>query len=156
MVNPWLVARNDKQLSGPKRNEIALGKDSTSEVKSKNKLSKKQRQHTDKRELERDDAVVEIANDAAIMLPSNESTKKLSKKRQKAKVTAVTEAESDTNSEVEEQEQLLNRKKNTNVLRQRELVAMAFAGDNVVRVGSLAGFCDLHLTNRTGIRRDEA
>lgn len=52
------------------------------------------------------------------------------------------DSDSDANSEVEEQESALARKGKGKVkaFEQRDLVALAFAGDNVVQVGFWTGF----------------
>lgn len=126
-------------------------------------MQKHMKKGLEEREIERDDAVVEIATDDVLVLqdakevmkktdtggPSSapdgtlkDGKKKKNKKRMERRNQNKTEEqqeddESEGNSEVEEQEASLKKGKKITAFEQRELVARAFAGDNVVRVSKL-------------------
>ena len=145
-VNPWLVPSGRSR--GPKRAEVAVGKDSKSADKFKDKLSKQQLRREEEREAAAEDAELEIEPDQALILPSAQSTTASSSKSRPRKVkkgksaAAADDApvdghSSDSDSEVELQERQLERKGGRQgpvAFKQRDLVAMAFAGDNVVQV----------------------
>ncbi|VDC05781.1 unnamed protein product [Peniophora sp. CBMAI 1063] len=148
-VNPWLVASS--RNSGPKRAEVAVGKNSKSADKFKDKLSKQQLRRAEEREAAAEDAELEIEPDQALVLSAaqpavasstNAKTRKASKGKDKTPpvedVAATPGAgdSSESDSEVEVQELQLERKgtkQNAMAFKQRDLVAMAFAGDNVVQ-----------------------
>jgi U3 small nucleolar RNA-associated protein 14 len=126
--NPWL-ARNDKSsFSSLKKSEVVVSKDSDSVAKAKNKLRKRQRETEDEVAKARDDAVLEITPADLLLAPSQRS------RRTRARIS---DSNSDEEDEVEEQEERLKRKgpsRKSNAFGQKDLVTMAFAGDNVVEV----------------------
>lgn len=152
--NPWLAhAEGGLSGTGLKRSEVVISKDSKATEKSKNKLRKRKQQREEDKEREKEDAVVEISLDNTmktvgdLSASTSSSSKQISAKtagRGKSKVTTATSAEddSDVNSEVEEQEKALEKKEKgkrggssgVKAFEQRDLVALAFAGDNVVQV----------------------
>ena len=158
--NPWLAPREATSKAPRKKNEIVVGKDSATLDKSKNKLTKQMKKLTEEKEKARDDAIVEISADGVMLLdhPSVSGTTvnpKFVKGKGKAvssKATAEVPAdESDANSEIEEQEKALNRKgksksRGVKAFEQRDLVARAFAGDNVVQVWFALAFTLFILT----------
>ncbi|KZW00502.1 small-subunit processome [Exidia glandulosa HHB12029] len=120
--NPWLAG--GVEATGKisrKKNEVVVGKDSRAVDKAQHVLSKQRKKATDEREREKDDAVVEISMTDVL------------------KLSAVSDEE-ENNSEVDEQERLEKQKKGAKgkgkqkqtAFQQRDLVALAFAGDNVV------------------------
>ncbi|THH18267.1 hypothetical protein EW146_g2683 [Bondarzewia mesenterica] len=144
--NPWLMSRDGaSSITAPRKmNELVVGKDSKAAEKSKNKLQKQQRGGEEEKEKEREDAVVEIALENVISVDaSSAGPSKSSKGQSNAKAAKGTSAmegadDSDENSEVEEQETALERKGKGSAGRvkafeQRDLVARAFAGDNVIQ-----------------------
>ena len=172
--NPWLVPRDDApSRTAPKKNELLVGKDSKAADKSKSRLRKRQKNREDEKEKAKDDAVVEISLDDVLAgadaagpsaAPARvaEAQANGESARAKAKATngassAAAEDNSDANSEVEEQERALDRNgkgtgkgtgtapaSGVKAFQQRDLVALAFAGDNVVQVRTparLAPFC---------------
>lgn len=110
--NPWLVRSEADQrqvAKAPKKNNaVVVSKDSKSADKSKHKLKKHQRQ-------EAEDDTVEISQDDVLTRNNNE--------------------EDEDNEEVAHQETLLKKGKGKDrtVFEQRELIAKAFAADNVIR-----------------------
>ncbi|KAI0059414.1 Utp14-domain-containing protein [Artomyces pyxidatus] len=142
--NPWLVPRSEVVGIAPKKSEIAVGKDSKAAAKSKNKLRKRQKDRDEEKEKAKDDAVVEISTEDVLTVatgppaagPSKTPRPKL--KTAAASGSAPADVDSDGNSEVEEQERVLDRKgkgkaSGVKAFEQRELVAMAFADDNVIQ-----------------------
>ncbi|CAK5267301.1 unnamed protein product [Mycena citricolor] len=112
-VNPWLT----ETASGPKaprgKNQVVVSKDSKNMDKARHKLSKNEKKlDKDVVSAARDDDRVEI--EMSHVMGGDDS---------------------DENSEVEAQEQALlkNKKKGVHSFEQRDLVARAFAGDNVVK-----------------------
>ena len=148
--NPWLVPTS----SGPsrKRNEVRVHKGADALTKSSNKLKKQTGKHEDKRERARDDAVLEIDANNVLTIPEplvpsasgkqNVKSREGITKTSSAGATGTTQDEgddSDVPSEVEEQERAVEAKnaktgKGVQAFKQRDLVALAFAGDNVVQV----------------------
>ncbi|KII93102.1 hypothetical protein PLICRDRAFT_87528 [Plicaturopsis crispa FD-325 SS-3] len=128
--NPWLVPRSGAAVKAPRKaNELVVGKNSTGVEKSKNKLKKQGQKKDEEREKAKEDAVVEIAMDNVMALnvpgPSRQRD-------------VAADDDDDENSELEEQENTLDRKgkgkaKGIRAFEQRDLVARAFAGDNVVQ-----------------------
>lgn len=132
-----------------KENEILLSKDSNALTKSKNKLKKQAKKRTEDKDKAKDDAEVEISMDTVLAVPGEAAASSLpTKTKVKASETqdgpmrngGTADDDSDANSEVEAQEKMLNvkgkaSKKTLMAFEQRDLVALAFAGDNVVHVG---------------------
>lgn len=148
-ANPWLAPREAASKAPRKKNEVVVGKDSAALDKSKNKLRKTTKKLDDEKEKARVDAVVEISTESVMALDRPSSSKDAKGKgKSKAKphpaapatdaATAAADDDSDANSEVEEQEKALDtkgkRKAKVHAFEQRDLVARAFAGDNVVLV----------------------
>ena len=126
--NPWLSRDDRSSHTTLKKNEIAVSKDSSSAVKGKNKLRKRQRETQEAVAKVQDDAVLEISP-VDLLVASFKSS-------QQAKPG---DSSSDEDGEVEGQEERLKRKgkppaRAYHAFEQRELVTKAFAGDNVVEV----------------------
>ncbi|KAF5352803.1 hypothetical protein D9756_006229 [Leucocoprinus leucothites] len=151
--NPWLTRDTDSITKISRKNNEVFGKDSNKVEKSKNKLKKMARKRQEEKEKEQEDAVVEIAMDQNLTLgdSSKPSTSQSTSKAPSSKSTptpkpstpatgaiAVEDDDSDANSEVDAQEAtILKAKADANpkglkAFQQRDLVALAFAGDNVV------------------------
>jgi U3 small nucleolar RNA-associated protein 14 len=137
--NPWLTNGNARKAPR-RRNEILVDKNSASIEKSKNRLRKQARKREEEKEKAMDDAVVEISMSNVMALSSSTeapppSTVPRDNVREPSKLTGDDD-DPDHNSEVEEQEQVLSRRKSKGLkaFQQRDLVALAFAGDNVVQV----------------------
>jgi U3 small nucleolar RNA-associated protein 14 len=141
--NPWLLPRIEGGPSKGKKNEVLVGKGSLAPDKSKHKLQKQSLKQDDERAKARADAELEISLDTVLTRPiatAVPESGKTKQKRSKANTSAAPEAgdSDDHNSEAEGQEQLLQRKgKKTGAFQQRDLVAQAFAGDNVVQVSDM-------------------
>ncbi|KAH9049529.1 Utp14-domain-containing protein [Lactarius hengduanensis] len=124
--NPWLSRNDISSFTTLKKSEVAVSKGSDSVAKAKNKLRKRQRETEDEVAKARDDAVLEITPADLLLAPSQGS------RRTRA---GTSDSNSDEDDEVEEQEERLKRKgagRKYNAFEQRDLVTMAFAGDNVV------------------------
>ncbi|KAF9528093.1 Utp14 protein-domain-containing protein [Crepidotus variabilis] len=123
--NPWLVRDDLKASKATKKvNAIVVGKDSKAMDKAKHKVKKTTQKLEQEKERAEDDAVVEISLDNVLKLPSN-------------KFEDIPN-DSSVDSEVEAQEKtiVMKGKTKTNGLKafeQRDLVSLAFAGDNVVQ-----------------------
>jgi U3 small nucleolar RNA-associated protein 14 len=123
--NPWLSRNGQSSHTALKKSEIAISKDSTTAVKAKNKLRKKQKETEDEAAKAQEDAVLDIFP-ADLLVESLKQAKPGGDN-------------SDAADEVEEQEERLKQKGKPRgtrhtVLEQRELVTKAFAGDNVIEV----------------------
>lgn len=114
-----------------------VGKDSGAVEKSKHKLKKTVAKRSDAAESSvRDDSPLEISTTDIMTLTKPEGKAKENLGNSSKPVDGD---DSDENSEVEQQEKaLLNKGKRTGkdaaAFKQRDLVALAFAGDNVVQV----------------------
>ena len=153
-INPWLAPRVEETSVARKKHEVVVSKTSTSADKSRHKFKKRAQKREDEKERIQDDATVEISLSSVLTVPSEGSlpasssdTSASKKATEKSRDNASTapqpieddESESDANSELDEQEKLLDRKgkgraKGVKAFEQRDLVALAFAGDNVVQV----------------------
>ncbi|KAF9265920.1 Utp14-domain-containing protein [Marasmius fiardii PR-910] len=130
--NPWLIpaaeARGGK--APRKKNEIIVAKDSSTMTKSKNKLKKQAKKTESDKAKAKEDAVVEIQLDSVFSATAKGKAKEVAS-------AAENDEDSDVNSEGDVQEAALLKKgkkvKGPAVFEQRELVARAFAGDNVVK-----------------------
>lgn len=146
-VNPWLQIQKSTVTQSRRKNEILIGKDSAGADKSKNQMKKRLLKGDEEREKARKDAVVEISMDEVLTLPGAQQGQTVEGKSEKTKgkekappngnqVDAAFD-DSDAESEVEAQEQQIKVKskgKGVKAFEQRDLVALAFAGDNVVQV----------------------
>ncbi|THH01374.1 hypothetical protein EW026_g1300 [Hermanssonia centrifuga] len=148
-VNPWLAPHEgSSSKSTQKKHEVVVSKDSAGAEKSKNKLRKRVQKREEEKEKAKEDATVDVTMSNVMTLgtasstagPSSQSKRKeQSAKLNKLKASAGEEEEDpEANSEVDEQEQALERKgkgreKGVRAFEQRDLVALAFAGDNVVQ-----------------------
>ena len=138
--NPWLAPRDESSRSGLKKQEIAVSKNSATTEKSKNKLRKKVQKREEEKLKAKEDAAVDISMSNVMTLgtssPAGPSQPRTKPKHGKS--PQQDDDDSDANSELEEQERLLDRKgkdkaNGVKAFEQRDLVARAFAGDNVVR-----------------------
>ena len=150
-TNPWLV-RGAVSKAPRKKNDVIVAKSSASSDKSKHKLKKQTKKLDEEKTKIRDDAQLEISVtdvltlDDARKLPSSPPAAKSSQTEGTQKSDGPQNQsdaadDSDANSEVDEQEKALvattqskRKKKGLQAFEQRDLVALAFAGDNVVRV----------------------
>ena len=141
-VNPWLAPAISSGQAR-KKNEAIVHKDSSVLAKSANKL-KKQRAKGET-ERARDDAVLEIDVDNVLTIPdphaigssAQNNAKGTRRQSSPGADRPANDSDSDVNSEIEEQEKLETRDvnaKGVKAFQQRDLVALAFAGDNVVEV----------------------
>ena len=150
--NPWLSAGTAVGKVSKKKNAVVVGKDSDAATLSKNALKKRQRKAAEAQADAKEDAVVDIDVGKVLTLENAPAQPPpLPKKQQpppNAPITSVSGAkvaggfeEEEEDEEREEQEARLvargKGKKGVTTFEQRELVAMAFAGDNVIAVGIL-------------------
>ncbi|KAL4070303.1 Utp14 protein-domain-containing protein, partial [Scleroderma citrinum] len=144
-VNPWLVPPVPSGQAR-KKNEAVVHKDARALAKSANKLKKQEAKGKEEKVRARDDAILEIDVNNVLTIPDphpnipstqNKGTTKAKGKQSTPNSDGpVNDADSDdVNSEIEEQEkaeiQGVNAK-GVKAFQQRDLVALAFAGDNVV------------------------
>ncbi|KAF9055750.1 Utp14 protein-domain-containing protein [Panaeolus papilionaceus] len=143
-ANPWLVRDTDASSKiAKKKNEVVVSKDSKSADKSKNKLKKQMQKLESAKQETADDAAVEVSLDNLLASSSAPAIKFSNSKPSSSRADTTSAAvdrdsDFDSNSELEAQEKILESKgkgKNKNPLafQQRDLVALAFAGDNVVQ-----------------------
>lgn len=120
-------------------------------AKSKNKLRKLARKREEEKEKAKDDAVVEISMSNVMTLngitdpPPATSPTESRKQGDPCEPAQAPADDSDVNSEVEEQERVLSLKgtgktKGLKAFEQRDLVTLAFAGDNVVQVSEMTSY----------------
>ncbi|KAF8195123.1 Utp14-domain-containing protein [Pholiota molesta] len=153
--NPWLTHdASAKAKVVKKANEVVVGKDSKPAEKAKNKLKKVNQKLDEERERAKDDAVVDISLDnvLASVSTSTAAAPHTSGSAQKTKAVSQqnvpiqpssahadgSDDSDDDNIELEAQELALKAKgkgkaNGLKAFEQRDLVALAFAGDNVVQ-----------------------
>ena len=160
--NPWLVEGPGPTKITKRKNELVSGKCLARARKSENQMQKQLMKGPQERERAIDEATIELDINDILALGSsskadlratpkangmlNGSCKKQQKKEakrvkkeQKTRLQDKTPAHddndsSDTNSELEAQEARLRKGKKPSAFEQRDLVARAFAGDNVLQV----------------------
>jgi U3 small nucleolar RNA-associated protein 14 len=133
--NPWLTVEPVAGKRSRAKNEVTLGKNSDGATLSKNAMKKRLRKQAEALAQAKDDSNLEIE------VMSTHKTDTLNKPKRVSEPTAghhqVDEAYHD--DDVQEEHGLVTpRTKNgPTVFEQRELVARAFAGDNVIDVSSV-------------------
>lgn len=153
-MNPWLtVGASSSSKVSKKKNEVLLSKESSAVTKSQAMLKKQLGRTEDAVAREAEDAVVEIDLDNVMTLSTSieaeesgqvaaeveDASVKGKKAKGKGKVTISEQAKVDSafrdsddeGDDVEERAQ-----KGGKAFKQRDLVALAFAGDNVVEVSA--------------------
>lgn len=160
-VNPWLAQASESSTAAQKKHEVAISKTSAAAEKSKNKLRKRVQKRLEEKEKAQDEATVDISLSTVMTLgeagPSSKAGQSSSSSASAAKPSSAAtkgkarasqdgdDSDSDVNSEVEEQEKALAQKgkgkgkgkaNGVKAFEQRDLVALAFAGDNVVQVSA--------------------
>lgn len=151
--NPWLSLEEDAASTAKisrKMNKATVGKDSRDAVRLAAKVDRHRSKMADAREADADDAQVDINPDIVLSLgqkvtpqlavPTTISTAAKPKKGSAAKATArSTQIEDGTGSSDEEDTEIEHKNQSARgpaAFKQRDLVARAFAGDNVVAVRS--------------------
>ncbi|KAH9897707.1 Utp14 protein-domain-containing protein [Cubamyces lactineus] len=157
-INPWIAQASAAVKSGQTKHEVVVSKESGAAEKSKNKLRKRVQKRLEEKEKAQEDAAVDISLSTVMTLseagpskakaaqaPTTSSAKPASAAAPKGKARASQDEDDDSddddaNSEVEEQEKALTQKgkgksraNGVKAFEQRDLVALAFAGDNVVQ-----------------------
>ena len=167
-VNPWL-AQASSSGKGQTRHEVSVSKESGAAEKSKHKLRKREQKRLEEKAKAQEDAAVDISIATVMTLSGSSKPGKLSK-APGAKSTAATDgnaqprtednedSDSDANSELEEQERAAARKgkgkgSGVKAFEQRDLVALAFAGDNVAQVRAPRNLPHPQVMKLTGISR---
>ena len=145
--NPWLSSGTAVGKVSKKKNTVVVGKNSDAATLSKNALKKRQRKAAEAQEDAKEDAVVDI--DVGNVLTLENAPAQPAPKKQARPNAPITRGapvaggfeDEDKDEEREEQEaKLVARRKGkagVTTFEQRELVAMAFAGDNVIAVRNL-------------------
>ena len=141
-ANPWLSLT--QTMSVQKRHEVSVSKTSADAEKSKSRLRKRVKKREEEKEKAKEDATVDISMSDVLnsSLAEVEDKPPTQARREEALPTMAVDGQdedSDLPSETEEQERALQwkargRRKDVRAFEQRDLVARAFAGDNVVQV----------------------
>lgn len=129
--NPWLAGSTSRPSASSKA--LASDKKSTAAVKSANKLEKRRSKATEARAEAEDDARLEI--DPSAMLASKPQDRRRNVEIQPAAPKKQTAQDNDEKSEEDEPVELASKDRgrpNRKALSQRDLIAEAFAGDDVI------------------------
>ncbi|KAF8310820.1 Utp14-domain-containing protein [Clavulina sp. PMI_390] len=137
--NPWLTVGSSTAKLSRKRNETLVSKDSGADAKSQAALKKQLARSQDALDREADDALVEIDVDVeagfipapAEPEPAPKANAGKSKAKGKKKATVVDGAYQDSDDEMDEDAPAQG-SNGVKAFKQRDLVALAFAGDNVI------------------------
>ncbi|KDR81341.1 hypothetical protein GALMADRAFT_239160 [Galerina marginata CBS 339.88] len=142
--NPWLARGSSKTKLVKKTNEVVISKDSQAAAKLKNKVKKATLKRAEERQKAMDEGLLEVSTDAVLL--STSTAPPMPRNGQKMTATGPQEPtgqptgdsdNSDIDLEAEAQEHALSlrskgRANGMQAFKQRDLVALAFAGDNVV------------------------
>lgn len=119
-------------------NKAIVGKDSRDAIRSAAKVDRHKSKMTDAREAEKDDALVEIdpqiVMTKVVVAPQINVLKKKNQKIQGNSKLTMEVDENNSSDEDDEANHEAQRGKGPAAFKQRDLVAQAFAGDNVVAV----------------------
>lgn len=135
--NPWLSADTPAGRVSRKKNAVVVGKNSDAATLSKNALRKRQRKAAEAQKEAKEDAVVDIDVGKVMRLGGAPARPASQPNTVGAKAAGGFEDEEEDEEREEQEARLVARgrgKKGVTTFEQRELVAMAFAGDNVVAV----------------------
>ena len=136
-ANPWLSTGTTAGKVSKKKNAVVVGKHSDAATLSKNALKKRQRKAAEAQKEAKEDAIVDIDVGKVLRLEGTPAQPNGSKTviTNGAKAAGGFEEEEDDEEREEQEAKLVARgkgKKGVTTFEQRELVAMAFAGDNVI------------------------
>lgn len=144
-LNPWLqLGEGSSSKVSRKKNEVVVGRDVSLARKSEARMKAQLSRTADGRTQATNDATVELDDTAVLTVSHNAANGSLEsrkqKKKDKKKKARATKGnfdagndESDSDGEKEAQEEaLLSGSKGRRAFEQKDLVARAFAGDNVV------------------------
>ena len=145
--NPWLAVDESQPSAGKvsrKMNKATVGKDSRDASRSAAKVDRHKSKLVDARAAEKDDAQVEIDPEVVLAIAKAPAAPQLttsasmsSKSGQKATAIATGGDDDDSSDEDGEEQHDAQRGRGPAAFKQRELVAKAFAGDDVVAVSPL-------------------
>ncbi|KAI0713127.1 Utp14 protein-domain-containing protein [Cerioporus squamosus] len=159
--NPWLTQGSGSSKAQAKH-EVAVSKDSATVEKSKHKLRKRTQKRLEEKEKAQEDAAVDISLSTVMTLSEPPKAGESSKSAAQASSSSTSakgkgkqtqpqsqpnqagddDSDSDANSELDDQERLAvlkgkrkgkGKANGVKAFEQRDLVALAFAGDNVVQ-----------------------
>jgi U3 small nucleolar RNA-associated protein 14 len=169
--NPWLAVGEDGSAGrvSRKSNKATFGKDARDATRVADKAARTKSKQTDAREAERDDAQVDIDPTSALVaasakrrnVPQIGNTPSVVNGKAVARPAQPDGSDEDSGDEDDDEAIDAQRGKGHAAFKQRELVAKAFAGDNVVAVSVSMDRAPrlLHLTSfcihRTSRRRSE-
>lgn len=145
--NPWLVREESGAGSKQRKSEVLVSKGSKLADKARHRLEKKAGVKGKGKAGEEEESAVDVdvdLDDVMILdsTPKATLSEKPNKKGKKKEVPVADDDEDEVHSEVEEQERMVDaslkgkakeNKKGLKAFEQRDLVARAFAGDNVVQ-----------------------
>jgi hypothetical protein len=150
--NPWLTANSTSAKVSRAKNEVVVNKNSNAAALSKNALKKRMRKTAEATAIAKDDAILEIDPNVTMIAPevnkpkksNHKSTGQLPAERMDThNVDAALVDDDTTDDERNAQQAALDRRKGRfTAFEQRELVAQAFAGDNVVEVSYFSEIID--------------
>lgn len=131
--NPWLTIGDASTKLSRKKNEALVSKGSGADIRSQAALKKQLARSAEALAHQAEDAVVEIDLDDPLSLSNaHVSFETTTGKQRIAEGIAVDSAFQDSDDDDVDRD---NGPRSTKVFKQRDLVALAFAGDNVVEVG---------------------
>jgi U3 small nucleolar RNA-associated protein 14 len=141
--NPWLTVESVSGKRSRAKNEVTLGKNSDGATLSKNAMKKRLRKQAEALAQAKDDSNLEIDVNTIMSIPKTDTLNK--PKRASEPTTGHHRVDATYHDDdVQEEHGLVGpRTKNgPTAFEQRELVARAFAGDNVIDVSSVTvGHC---------------
>lgn len=145
--NPWLADAESSSKVSRKSNKATVGKDSRDASRLADKVARHKSRQADAREADEDDAMVEVdpsnvlASVKAKAQPQITAPAPVKEKKKGGATTKTTMEEDEQSSDEDDEEQHeAQRGRGKLAFKQRELVARAFAGDNVVAVSYISLF----------------
>jgi len=147
-INPWLALASDGAARISRKRNDGLGKDGSRDDRLDAKLKKDRSNTAASKRAEQNEAEVLIDMSDNLKLPTEKKAKKNTSKKSVAEVP--TRSDGEEGSDVEDEPVHVGR--GPMAFKQRDLVARAFANDDVVAVrsGSPLGLTT-ELTTRTGV-----
>lgn len=137
--NPWLTASSGSAAGKISRKKNALaGREAVGAEKTAVALKKNLARTEDARERERDDAAVEIDPSAPLVAAAPKAEKRAGKTGAAAAASNGNATQADAGGDTSDSDDGEVPSAGPMAFRQRDLVAQAFAGDNVIEVGGLS------------------
>lgn len=152
MENPWLTIANTNAKLSRKTNEALVSKGSSADVRSQAVLKKQLARSEEALAHQAEDALVEIDPEDSLPLPPSSVSFQTTNGKKRKSSQNIESAAVDSAFQDSDDEGVNQGEQSTKAFKQRELVALAFAGDNVIEVSTHLSACNFAYIILAGIQ----